>query len=85
MNEDARHALAVARKAVEAHNMASLERGAPEGWDLPAFSAGAQTDVSVPGGDGLPYSPFNSEGERLHRRARLAAGTARAARGQPAQ
>jgi vanillate O-demethylase ferredoxin subunit len=64
MTEDALLSVAVAKKAVEAHNMVSFELVAPDGAELPAFSAGSHIDVTIPGGFVRQYSLCNSSAER---------------------
>lgn len=54
----------VAKKIDEAHNMASFELVDPADAELPAFSAGAHVDVTLPGGLVRQYSLCNSATER---------------------
>jgi vanillate O-demethylase ferredoxin subunit len=53
----------VARKAVEALDIASFELIAADGGALPAFSAGAHVEVQLPGGLVRPYSLCNDPAE----------------------
>lgn len=53
----------VARKAVEALDIASFELVADDGSALPPFSAGAHIDVHLPGGVVRQYSLCNDPGE----------------------
>lgn len=64
MSDNGLHSVVVARKTVEANNMISLELVDPEGKELPAFTAGAHIDVTIPGGMVRQYSLFNSDQER---------------------
>ncbi|HWH83172.1 MAG TPA: ferredoxin reductase, partial [Burkholderiaceae bacterium] len=53
----------VARKAMEAHDICSLELVAADGGTLPAFSAGSHVDVHLPGGLVRQYSLCNDPSE----------------------
>lgn len=64
MSDDALSPVIVAKKTIEAENMASFELIPAEGGELPAFTAGAHVDVSIPGGLVRQYSLINSESER---------------------
>jgi vanillate O-demethylase ferredoxin subunit len=64
MMDDAPRSLVVAKKAIEAHNMASFELVDPDGAELPAFSPGSHVDVTVPNGQVRQYSLYNSSSER---------------------
>jgi len=54
----------VAKKTIEAHNMASFELVPTDGQELAAFSPGSHIDVSIPGGFTRQYSLVNSASER---------------------
>lgn len=64
MTDDALRSVVVAKKATEAHNMVSFELVDPDGAELPAFSAGAHIDLTIPGGLVRKYSLCNSSSER---------------------
>lgn len=64
MTDDALRSVVVAKTTVEAHNMVSFELVAPDGAELPAFSAGSHIDVTIPGGIVRQYSLCNSSSER---------------------
>jgi vanillate monooxygenase ferredoxin subunit len=64
MSDDAMRSVTVARKTIEARNVLSFELVAPDGSELPAFSAGSHIDVAIPGGLVRQYSLCNSETER---------------------
>jgi vanillate O-demethylase ferredoxin subunit len=64
MSDDALRSVLVARKTIEANNMLSFELVAPDGSELPAFSAGSHIDVTIPGGLVRQYSLCNGEAER---------------------
>jgi len=64
MTDDALRSLVVADKAIEAHNMDSLELVDPDGAELPAFSPGSHVDVTLPGGLVRQYSLSNSAADR---------------------
>jgi len=64
MTDDALRSLVVADKAIEAHNMVSLELVDPDGEELPAFSPGSHVDVTLPGGLVRQYSLCNSAADR---------------------
>jgi len=64
MSDDALLSVLVAKKTIEAHNMLSFELVAPDGSELPAFSAGSHIDVTIPGGLVRQYSLCNSESDR---------------------
>ncbi len=53
----------VARKAVEAQDIVTLELVATDGKALPAFSAGSHVDVSLPNGQTRQYSLCNDPQE----------------------
>jgi len=53
----------VARKAVEAQDIVTLELVAVDGGALPAFSAGSHVDVQLPGGISRQYSLCNDPKE----------------------
>ncbi|MDM0032416.1 PDR/VanB family oxidoreductase [Variovorax sp. J22P271] len=57
------HLVKVARKSVEAVDIASFELVAMEGERLPAFAAGSHIDVHVPGGPVRQYSLCNDPAE----------------------
>jgi vanillate monooxygenase ferredoxin subunit len=63
-DENALREVIVAKKKIEAHNMASFELVASDGRELPAFSAGSHIDVGIPGGFTRQYSLMNSSSER---------------------
>jgi len=54
----------IAKKTVEAHNIASFELVASDGKELPAFSPGSHIDVHIPGGFTRQYSLANPASER---------------------
>lgn len=64
MSEDALRAVIVAKKTIEAHNMASFELVDPTGAELAPFSAGSHIDVTLPGGLVRQYSLYNNSSER---------------------
>ncbi|HEX7435813.1 MAG TPA: PDR/VanB family oxidoreductase [Caldimonas sp.] len=53
----------VARKTVEAEDIAGFELAAADGGTLPSFAAGAHIDVHLPGGLQRQYSLCNAPGE----------------------
>jgi vanillate monooxygenase ferredoxin subunit len=61
---DALHTVVVARKAIEAHNMASFELVPADDDKLPGFLPGAHIDVTLPNGLVRQYSLLNSASER---------------------
>jgi len=63
-DESALREVIVAKKTIEAHNMASFELVASDASELPAFSAGSHIDVAIPGGFTRQYSLVNSSSER---------------------
>lgn len=63
-DENALREVIVAKKTIEAHNMASFELVASDGNELPAFSAGSHIDVGIPGGFTRQYSLVNPSSER---------------------
>ncbi|HET9958956.1 MAG TPA: ferredoxin reductase, partial [Polyangiaceae bacterium] len=54
----------VAKKTIEAHNMASFELVPADGQSLPDFTPGAHIDVTIPGGFTRQYSLANPSSER---------------------
>jgi len=64
MSDDALRSVIVAKKTIEAHNMASFELVPSDGGELPPFSPGAHIDVTLPGGLVRQYSLANSSAER---------------------
>jgi vanillate O-demethylase ferredoxin subunit len=64
MSDDAQQSVVVAKKVVEAHNMASFELVPTDGGELAAFSPGSHIDVTLPGGLIRQYSLCNSASER---------------------
>ena len=62
--ESALREVVVAKKTVEAHNMASFELVPTDGKELAPFSPGSHIDVSIPGGFTRQYSLVNSSAER---------------------
>src|SRR5450631_1224186 len=68
MTDDALRSLVVADKAIEAHNMVSLELVDPDGAELPAFSPGSHVDVTISGGIVRQFSLCNSAADRLRYR-----------------
>lgn len=64
MSDEALNPVIVARKTIEAENMASFELVPAEGAELPAFTAGSHVDVTLPTGMVRQYSLLNSESER---------------------
>ena len=54
----------IAKKTIEAHNMASFELVPSDGRELPAFSPGSHIDVNIPGGFTRQYSLANPCSER---------------------
>jgi hypothetical protein len=64
MSEDALRSVVVARKAIEAHNMASFELIPTDGEELAPFSPGSHIDVTIPGGLVRQYSLVNPSTER---------------------
>lgn len=54
----------VAKKIIEAHNMASFELVSADGGELAPFSPGSHIDVSIPGGFTRQYSLVNPASER---------------------
>jgi len=64
MNDTPWLKLKVARKWMEAIDIAAFEMVNESGELLPAFEAGAHVDVLVPGGQVRPYSLCNAPGER---------------------
>lgn len=63
MSDEALHPVKVARKFSEAENMVSFELVPADGAALPAFTAGAHVDVTIPGGYVRQYSLCNSASE----------------------
>jgi vanillate O-demethylase ferredoxin subunit len=63
-DEDTLREVVVAKKTIEAHNMASFELVAVDGGELPAFSPGSHIDVNIPGGFTRQYSLANAASER---------------------
>ncbi|UFZ07501.1 PDR/VanB family oxidoreductase [Bradyrhizobium ontarionense] len=61
---DALHTVVVARKATEAHNMASFELVPADDQPLPGFTPGSHIDVTLPNGLTRQYSLLNSASER---------------------
>ncbi|BAM91679.1 vanillate O-demethylase [Bradyrhizobium oligotrophicum S58] len=61
---DALHTVVVARKAIEAHNMASFELVPADDQPLPGFTPGSHIDVTLPNGLTRQYSLLNSASER---------------------
>jgi vanillate monooxygenase ferredoxin subunit len=66
MSDEALRDVVVAKKTIEAHNMASFELLPTDGGELPPFSAGSHIDVTIPGDKGLvrQYSLVNPSSER---------------------
>jgi len=64
MSDDALHSVVVAKKTIEAHNMASFELVPANGGALPPFTAGSHIDVKLPGGLVRQYSLANSASEQ---------------------
>lgn len=64
MSEDALRSVVVAKKTVEAYNMASFELVPADGGELPEFTAGSHINVTLPGGLVRKYSIANSTTER---------------------
>jgi vanillate monooxygenase ferredoxin subunit len=64
MSEDALHSVVVAKKTIEAHNIASFELVPADGGELPEFSPGSHIDVTLPNGVVRQYSLANSAAER---------------------
>jgi vanillate monooxygenase ferredoxin subunit len=62
--ETALREVVVAKKTIEAHNMASFELLPSDGQTLAPFSPGAHIDVSIPGGFTRQYSLVNPASER---------------------
>ncbi|MBO1111352.1 PDR/VanB family oxidoreductase [Bordetella petrii] len=54
----------VARKSAETAEICSFELSAPDGGELPPFTAGAHIDVHLPGGITRQYSLCNEPSER---------------------
>ncbi|CCE06181.1 vanillate O-demethylase oxidoreductase (Vanillate degradation ferredoxin-like protein) [Bradyrhizobium sp. STM 3843] len=61
---DALHTVVVARKAIEAYNMASFELVPADDQPLPGFTPGSHIDVTLPNGLVRQYSLLNSASER---------------------
>lgn len=61
---DALREVVIAKKTIEAHNMASFELVPSDGGELPAFSPGSHIDVNIPGGFTRQYSIANPASER---------------------
>lgn len=61
---DALHTVVVARKAIEAYNMASFELVPADEQPLPGFTPGSHIDVTLPNGLIRQYSLLNSASER---------------------
>lgn len=61
---DALHTVVVAKKATEAHNMASFELVPADDQPLPGFTPGSHIDVTLPNGLTRQYSLLNSASER---------------------
>lgn len=61
---DALHTVVVARKAIEAYNMASFELIPADDQPLPGFNPGSHIDVTLPNGLVRQYSLWNSSSER---------------------
>ncbi|CAL75722.1 vanillate O-demethylase oxidoreductase (Vanillate degradation ferredoxin-like protein) [Bradyrhizobium sp. ORS 278] len=61
---DSLHTVVVARKAIEAHNMASFELVPADDQPLPGFTPGSHIDVTLPNGLTRQYSLLNSATER---------------------
>lgn len=61
---DALHTVVVARKAIEAYNMASFELIPADDQPLPGFTPGSHIDVTLPNGLIRQYSLWNSSSER---------------------
>ncbi|WP_316166770.1 MULTISPECIES: PDR/VanB family oxidoreductase [unclassified Bradyrhizobium] len=61
---DALHTVVVARKAIEAYNMASFELVPADDQPLPGFTPGSHIDVTLPNGLIRQYSLWNSSSER---------------------
>jgi vanillate O-demethylase ferredoxin subunit len=64
MSDDALQSVVVAKKTLEAHNMASFELVPSGGGELAPFSPGSHIDVTLPGGLVRQYSLANSPSER---------------------
>lgn len=64
MSDEGMRSVVVAKKTIEAHNMASFELVPADGGELPAFTAGSHIDVTMPGGLIRQYSLANSSTER---------------------
>jgi vanillate O-demethylase ferredoxin subunit len=64
MSEHALRSVVVAKKTIEAHNMASFELVPSDGGELAPFTAGSHIDVTLPGGLVRQYSLCNSASER---------------------
>src|SRR3546814_13476471 len=54
----------VARKSAETAEICSFELSAPDGGELPPFTAGAHIDVHLPGGITRQYSRCNEPSQR---------------------
>lgn len=63
-DENALREVVVAKKTIEAHNMASFELVSADGKELAPFSPGSHIDVSIPGGFTRQYSLVNPSSER---------------------
>ncbi|MGJ4942240.1 PDR/VanB family oxidoreductase [Bradyrhizobium sp. HKCCYLS1011] len=61
---DALHTVVVARKAIEAYNMASFELVPADDQPLPGFTPGSHIDLTLPNGLVRQYSLLNSASER---------------------
>jgi vanillate O-demethylase ferredoxin subunit len=64
MSDEALRPVVVAKKTIEAHNMASFELVPTDGGELAPFSAGSHIDVTIPGGLVRQYSLVNPSTER---------------------
>ncbi|HEY0469405.1 MAG TPA: PDR/VanB family oxidoreductase [Polyangiaceae bacterium] len=63
-DDQALREVVIAKKTIEAHNMASFELVPSDGQDLPAFTPGSHIDVNIPGGFTRQYSLANPSSER---------------------
>ena len=64
MSDEALRSVVVAKKTIEAYNMASFELVPSDGAALAAFSPGSHIDVAIPGGFVRQYSLANPATER---------------------
>lgn len=64
MSDEDLRSVVVVKKTLEANTIFSFELADPEGAELPAFTAGAHVDVTLPTGQMRQYSLLNSESER---------------------